>query len=526
VAVPDAPYIRSFGPGLPSGPVSDQPINVRAFVKAVRRRYRLIGALVLLGACLTGALALLSPPLPTARTLVILPATATTNTGAPARDMATQMLIATSFSVLAAAGESVSPPIAPAALKLQVDVSGLSEDVLQIQVSATTANDAKLLSNAVATDYIAYLARSGSASNGGVLTELQQQSAQLTKQILGLQSQINTVSTRLATEKASSPAGQQDAALLGSLRSEQEEVSLQLNNVNSQIVTAQLANSASASATQILQKAAIVTPSSLRVPELGVAGAAAGLLIGCLTALVRSRQDHRLRLRDELAGAIGVPVLASLDAWRCHSAKDWRRLVQHYQPSPVDIWNVRRVLQRLAPGGGDSRPEVAVVAFADDTPALAAGAQLARAGVDAGVQVTLVVGDHPSLALLRSACALGSSPGSTAKSFVFEPENVRPEYLGVRLTVSVIAVNSDKPELPALAATGILAVSSGFATAESLARVALAASDSGSPIEGIVVVNPESADSTTGSVAQVDKPRPPARRLPQRLGDFAVGRSR
>jgi hypothetical protein len=72
----------------------------------------------------------------------------------------------------------------------------------------------------------------------------------------------------------------------------------------------------------------------------------------------------------------------------------------------------------------------------------------------------------------------------------------------------------------------MLAVSSGFATAESLARAALAASDAHSPFEGIVVVNPEPSDSTTGSIAPVDRPRQATRRVPHSLGEYAMGRSK
>jgi capsular polysaccharide biosynthesis protein len=440
--------------------------------------------------------------------------------------MPTQIIIATSTPVLAAAGASVSPPIAPTELKQQVEVTALSDDVLQIQVSAANANDAQKLANAVARDFIGYLAQTGSQSTGGVLTELQQEDTQLTKQILNLQSQIDTVQARLAAEKASSPAGQQDAQLLGSLRSEQEDVALQLNNVNSQIVTAQLANSATASATQVLQKAAAVPTSEFRVPTFAGAGAVAGLLIGCLIAVARTQRDRKLRLRDELAGAIGVPVVASLTGWRCGSAKDWTRLVQRYTPSPVDVWNVRRVLQRVGIGSGDVRPEVAVVAFAEDAPAVASGVQLAKAAAEAGLEVELIVGDHPSLALLRTACTLPSAPGSPPGSRLYEPGHANPEFPDVRLTVRVIGIDRQKPELPAIASTSILTVSSGFATAETLARAALAASDAHSPFEGIVVVNPEASDSTTGSIAQPERSRQPTRRVPHSLGEYAMGRSK
>ena len=82
---------------------------------------------------------------------------------------------------------------------------------------------------------------------------MQQESAQLTQQIKDLQTQIDTVSARIASEAAGSSAGQQDANLLSSLQNEQNQVSLQLSNVTSQISSAQLASGSAANTTRILQ---------------------------------------------------------------------------------------------------------------------------------------------------------------------------------------------------------------------------------------------------------------------------------
>ena len=50
----------------------------------------------------------------------------------------------------------------------------------------------------------------------------------------------------------------------------------------------------------------------VRLVVAGVLGALAGLLAGVVVALAVGRGDRRLRERDEIADAIGVPVLASV----------------------------------------------------------------------------------------------------------------------------------------------------------------------------------------------------------------------
>jgi hypothetical protein len=48
-------------------------------------------------------------------------------------------------------------------------------------------------------------------------------------------------------------------------------------------------------------------------------------------------------------------------------------------------------------------------------------------------------------------------------------------------------------------------VSSGFATSTELARTALAASDAGSPLAGVVIANPDPDDHTSGLVPEASE---------------------
>jgi hypothetical protein len=69
------------------------------------------------------------------------------------------------------------------------------------------------------------------------------------------------------------------------------------------------------------------------------------------------------------------------------------------------------------------------------------------------------------------------------------------------LVVYTLAVNRQQPGLQRAEgdhAVTLLAVSSGGATGEELARVALAADDAGMPVRGIVVADPDPLDRTTG----------------------------
>jgi capsular polysaccharide biosynthesis protein len=508
--------------------MNEQPLDLTGFVKRVWRDRLLVGLFAAAGFLCGLAHLALQPPLPTAGALVVIPTSSiTTSSGASVDDAPTQIIIAKSTPVLAAAGAAVSPPISPTALRSHVTVSALSADVLQFLVSGPTSAEAEKLANAEATGYIAYINKTSTSANGGVLPSLRAEASNLASQIENLQNQVNAAVAKLANEDPNSLAGQRDATLIGSLRTEQEEVSLQLNSVNNEIVSGQLSGSLSAQATRLLQPAAIVPPSKLQLGLYPLAGAVAGLFIGCLIVFLRSRRDHRLRYRDELAGAIGVPVLASVECGRCGSVKDWKRLLEGYQPSPVDSWNVRRLLHRFMSGDGEQHVEINLVSFAHDTTALAVAVQFARSAAELGVQTELVPGEHPALASLRAACALLGSAGPSDGPYKLEPEGSGQDLSAARLTLVAVAVDEGKPVVEISGGDCLLAISSGFSTGEALARVALSASDTGHDIAGIVVVNPDPSDNTAGVVPMGGEPRPLPRYNSHRPGaDRPVGQPR
>lgn len=298
--------------------MNEQPLRLHASLREIwRRRQLVIAAAVLCG--LGGVIfGFLRPADPTAVALVLLPPNAASTSGAPANDTHTDAVIAGSTPVLAAAGAKVSPPLGATALRSLLTVKALSGQVLQIQARASQSSYAEQLANAVAASYVNYVAQLQTSSAGPGVAALQEESSLLTLHIKDLQTQINTVSARITSEGAGSSAGLQDANLLGSLQSEQNQISTQLNGVTSQIVAAQLASGSGENTTRILQAAAVQPVSKFGLPvTAGLVGFAVGLLGSAVFVLVRLQRDRRLRFRDEIAHAAGVPVIASLEAPSC-----------------------------------------------------------------------------------------------------------------------------------------------------------------------------------------------------------------
>lgn len=281
-----------------------------------------------------------------------------------------------------------------------------------------------------------------------------------------------------------------------------------------------------------LQSATSATGTSLSTRLLvnGLIGALIGALIGTIGVLAFNRRDRRLRERDQIANALGVPVLASIPVAHPSDAGRWTRLFEEYQPGVVHAWQLRTALSYLGQAGiisangssnGDSF-SIAVLSLSSDRGALALGPQLAIFAASLGIPTALVVGpqqDAHATAALRAACS--EPPPSSRRSrqlrlVVPDHDNVTRQP-GTRLTVIVSVVDDGIPNVADTmhASATVLGVSAGATTAAQLVGVAVSAATDGRQIDGILVADPDPADHTTGRVPQLT--RPARRRMPTRL---------
>jgi len=256
----------------------------------------------------------------------------------------------------------------------------------------------------------------------------------------------------------------------------------------------------------------------------GLVGAIVGLIVGLIAAIARGRGDRRLRTRDDIANAIGVPVLASLPVGHPANAQDWAKLLDSYQPGAVHGWRLRKTLQHLNVAGvnltGDREgqaPVVAMVTLAKDPRALALGPQLAAFAASLGIPTALAIGpsqDPHAIVALRTACAGWRGSRGSLQVTVLDDDTDKPR--DVALTVLVTVVDGTNPQwdknLPATAT--LIGVSAGGATAEQLAATAMKVTGRGREVVGLLVADPDQSDRTTGRIPQLPRPVP---RMPTRL---------
>jgi capsular polysaccharide biosynthesis protein len=266
----------------------------------------------------------------------------------------------------------------------------------------------------------------------------------------------------------------------------------------------------------------------------GAVGALAGALIGFLVAVRRSRGDRRLRLRDEIASAAGVPVIASIPVETPADAADWGRLFDSYEPGSVNSWRLRAILDRLrvanpgsdAEGGGSA---IMVLSVSADRKAVAIGPQLASFAASLGIRTALVIGPQlgeDSAGDLRAAGVARRSSGSLRPDqlLVVTPNDADTDWRQRHATLTVVAtvVDSGAPLVPAAlrAAPLVLGVTAGAVTAEQLSRTVAAVIEAGCHLSGIIVADPDPDDSTSGRGQYLA--RPGHRSAPSRVNEAAM----
>ncbi|HTX27474.1 MAG TPA: Wzz/FepE/Etk N-terminal domain-containing protein [Streptosporangiaceae bacterium] len=446
--------------------MSQETLDLRRSIRIMRRRKFLIATTAALGLLVGGAYAVLTPPKVTSTALVLLSQSSqAAQTGAAAAVnggldpyTATQEVIAKSNPVLLGALPHVSPAMTVNQLTSEVSIGAQTPYLISVSVTAKSGAEAAANANAVAESYINYI---GSPSN---------------------------------------PGGEVQAQLL------QSAANSTASGLSSRIVIYAI---------------------------IALVGAIFGMVIGIVIALATSRSDRRLRARDEIANSIGVPVVASFPVGRPSNPGEWTRLFEDYKPGAMHSLQLRKALQQLEMeaaevsfSGENNRWSFTVLSLSADPGALALGPQLATFAASQGISTALVVAPQQDAAVtasLRTACAAPPNsskwPGHLQVLVSDQEADVQHD---AKLTVVVGVVDGRNPQAPGAMRTGatLVGVSAGVATADQLARVAVSAVSDGREITGILVANPDPADTTTGRLPQLG--RRGLRRMPTRVTGMAT----
>ncbi len=486
-----------------------EQVDLRSVASLVRRRRRLLALLALAGALAGVALVTWRPPLYVSSSKVLLPAGPVSPNGDQASwEASTQVSIAQSDAVLGPASQAVSPPLSRREVRTLVEISAPTEDLLLIEARGTSSSAAEALAQAVAESEVAYQAEATSSQSAAELAALRTRRDFLQDQLDAVVDQIERAQDRLAAADPDSAIGRRDASAVTQLTAQQTDLVLEINRLESRIQ-----GESGTSTARIIEGASPADRPLLAVWYVVGSGGLAllAVVLGLAALLTLTRRDARLGTRDEISDAVGSAVIASLRSQVPRTVASWRSLLESYRPSVVDGWTLRQALaqvglEELMRGASDARGanvpvahhQLCIASLADDPRALSIGPQIASYAASIGVSTLLVPQQGDATAALWAACS--SQPTD---------EEVRPDLRVAsrrrtkrppELTVLVTVLDRRSPRIPRLDAGAIvvLAVSSGAASSEDLARAAVAAYESGFHIAGVLVADPDPLDHTTG----------------------------
>jgi capsular polysaccharide biosynthesis protein len=514
--------------------VNEQALDLRAMWAILRRRSAAVAVAAMVGALMGVGLLFLFPPEWTSNSSVLLPTSTQPGSGRMGGYEAdTQILIAGSTDVLARAGQAVTPQLSASEVENRLSLDSPASAVLRFTASGQSAEAAEALADAAAASLVGFLGETSDVLTETERSALQERADTLTASLNELDKQLEKTSQRLKNEDVDSAQGRADAAALAELTANRGSTVLELDSIKKQLNGDDVTSGqVSAGATVIHQAAPAERPDLVTRAVTTVGGAVLVAILGAVVwVIVSTRRDMTLRTRDSLANAIDVPVVASVHGHRGTTPQSWSNLLDSYVPDNVDGWALRQLIRRVSPGSTDSlvrHPDleadfqpVVIISMSRDRAAMSAAPQIASFAASIGIKSELVAAQaHEDAEDLFAACS--RPPGR---------EQVRPGLtVGIRqdvrhtgdLVVLMAVLDRRNPDLfirRSENAVTLLAVGPGTATAEDLAGVAVACAYAHHPLDGIVVVDPDPLDHTTGRLGPVEPTRPAARNAPLSLID-------
>jgi capsular polysaccharide biosynthesis protein len=334
-------------------------VSVPALVRALRRRWRLWTAGAVLAAVAAVGFSLASPPEHTATTILLLQHPSGSN---EARAMLTDARLLESRTVAQAAIDSLGLRLSAREMVEQYRPTILSDDLLQIKVTAPSDAEAVRRAEAVADAFLAFRR-----------DEIQRQSAVALENLEERQTELNAELVTV-NEGITARTGQRnDEALrvLGDLLVRRASLNDKLGGVRQRI------EAATFDTDSIIEKTRVVDPAGpdRRQPVKAaavnlVAGVILGLLLTMGLIVLQEATSDRLRRREDVAVAMGVPVapvdLRAVRGPLWLQRRRFARLLANPTPDVIrTAGHLRQVLEQAAP------PKALVVVSADSDGAAA-----------------------------------------------------------------------------------------------------------------------------------------------------------
>jgi len=469
--------------------MNETSINLALIWRLVRSRWVVLLLLAIAGAGVGAAVSPVLSPGYVSTAKVLLQGTRTSS------DVAGETQIATSLVVLDHVAEELRWGLTGSQLADRVTAEVGDGNVLVIKGAGPTPEEAQQLADKVTNEYVGFAAQIIADATNATTASTQQARTTIQRKIDDANKRITAIQASPVVT-AAGPDGDQARADLQQQQRVVGDATKDLEQLDSAAETAALNATLQGANARVIQLASLPLAVSAPSPlQLVLAGMAALVLLGVFGHLVAMRADKRLLRAQDMADAVGAPVLGILGmspssvlvkpSFVRRVLLDDRRWVSSgltvVEDDRARQMRFRRVLQRLAPAG---RPTVvlAVVPEGDDL-ALNALIDLSLVAAEGGATVALVADAEAVIGMATSAAGqrdLGSR-------FTAGPD---ARTTAATFTILVAQVAARQPTMPDtdVIDAAVLLLEAGTLTGWELAGIAGACIDAGQPLLGLVTV--------------------------------------
>jgi capsular polysaccharide biosynthesis protein len=408
-----------------------------AFIKAaLRRRARFWCVTALVGLLIGLALYVKLPPAYHATATLVLTNSPNEN---PTAVMQTNATLAESVPVAERVVTQLGLRESAASFMATYTATPTTDQILTISAGAPSASAALSRANALAAAFLQF-------RTAYVQTQQAELVAELNQQLKQAQQRLDAVNVQLSQLPAQ-PGSQAEQATLRKLQAQQKDASNALEEVKYYVVgaqaTAQTTTDSMVQNSKVLGPATLAKHSHVKGVALDVAGGLiVGMALGMGIVVIGALVSDRLRRRDEIAEAFGVPVGLSVGVLR-------KRRFLGRAAWDLDMRRVVAHLRSAVPGSSRGPASLAVVAVDDAHVAARAVASLAMSYASEGRQVVLAdLSGGARLARLLGAKGPGmhtvSRKGANFVVAVPEPDDVALVGPLRGSTLSVVPAQADK----------------------------------------------------------------------------------
>ncbi|WP_328351646.1 Wzz/FepE/Etk N-terminal domain-containing protein [Streptomyces sp. NBC_00445] len=448
--------------------------DLQALVVAVRRRRRLWCSMALLGLLLGAAVAVLLPASPTAVTTVLV-AHQDDQPNDPGTLIRTDVELLQTTRVAGQALKSLESPQRPVDFMRDYRGTGLTNNLLQINVTGDSDAQARARAKALADAFIAdHLTRIREAANAEAEALLDRRDR--------LRDELAKVNEEIGNQpQEGDPSASAD---LESLFDRRAKLTSQIGDYDERAEEARIGTPQLIARTQIVDGPRTVRHS---LPKAVVTNAAIGLVVGLALGLalaaVRTVVADRPVLRRDIAANLGASVIAELPR---RSGRLWQR-----RRTRVTRERLTAHLARTVRGSAETEPvSLLELGCARSTSVIALN--LGRALAAEGPAVIIDGLPGPQLEKRRQ------KPGDP--TVVSGERAAAVPHQELRIGVGSVAPGTAWTDLRYLGTRTVLVVRAGHGSAAWLHTVARQLADQRIPVIGVVLIDPDPRDRTDGTL--------------------------